>query len=170
VPWTDLADKGYEVSFPRQIHRFIKTDVLGVHRWEHVINPKYHFPNAEERDRFQSDFRERDLVGTYKTHEVTCVKKAWPRTGVTLAYGQFVKVWRPRNASQVATFTFRGTEQGRQKTSRSDEHFEYNLPKFILHSIEKLIVTLQANEEGQTKYGLISVSIEFVFETGMFPN
>jgi hypothetical protein len=71
-----------------------------------VSNPIYQFPTKDEQDKFQSDIRERDLVGVVEAKSIFARRIGWKREQVNLSSGQYVKVWRPRISGKRPSITF----------------------------------------------------------------
>jgi hypothetical protein len=102
-----------------------------------VLNPTYVFDRPDDQEKFQSDVRERDLQGTFEAVCITTRTRRNPSiTNITaafknetkLTYGEFVKIWTPRDNSKGSSFTF----WVNNKDSTNSRHFEYDILWFEL--------------------------------------
>jgi hypothetical protein len=95
------------------------------------------FDKPDDQEKFQSDVRERDLQGTFEAVCITTKTKRNPSitsiiaafTNETkLTYGEFVKIWTPRDTSKGPSFTFWANNED----STNPRHFEYDILWFEL--------------------------------------
>ncbi|KAH8900460.1 hypothetical protein GQ53DRAFT_815338 [Thozetella sp. PMI_491] len=114
IPWTNPL-RPLEVSFLKNHMVTVKAD--GGYEL-YSVDPVYKFQTERACERFQSIFRERELLASVQTVEIReRVHKAWRQ----FCTRQIVKIWRRRDGETFVTMTFLATSRGHENPVPHEE-------------------------------------------------